>query len=301
MRVTANGIDTFYEEHGAPEGVPVLFIHGGYGGAATTLASSPHVIADALAPLGAAVRLVTYDRRSAGRTAYRHDHFQLADIAADAAALLDALGIGRAVVVGSSAGGPVALQFALTWPDRVLALALPNTGPALMSLTPQREGRPPSEEIEARLRLVRERLDLVHEAKRDGDRALFARREGEFRTPPPVTPGTEARGRALADSLAAVSTDDLFSYSLGMVRNLGAYEGIDFTDRLGELVMPVLIVHGNADRTVPIAYGKDLAAGIAQAEFHEVEGAGHGITAHPEAQHLLREWLTRVGVPASAR
>lgn len=293
MRATANGIDTLYEEHGAPEGMPVLFIHGGYGGAATTLVPSPNVFAEALAPLGSDVRLITYDRRSAGRTAYRLDHFQLADVAADAAALLDELGIERATVIGSSAGGPVALQFALTWPERVPALALPNTGPALMSLTPNRDDRAPSEEVAARLRLVRERLDLVHEAKRDGDRALFARRVAEFRAPPPATPGAEERARMVAVALAAVSDDDLFTYSLGMVRNLGAYEGIDFTDRLGELRMPTFIVHGNADRTVPIAYGKDLAAGIAQAEFHEIEGAGHGITGHPEAQRLLREWLVR--------
>ncbi|MEX2229330.1 MAG: alpha/beta fold hydrolase [Dehalococcoidia bacterium] len=76
--------------------------------------------------------------------------------------------------------------------------------------------------------------------------------------------------------------------------NRGAYEGIDFTDRLGELQLPVFIVHGNADRTVPIAYGRDLAAGIAHAEFHEIEGAGHGITGHAEAQRLLREWIARV-------
>lgn len=56
----------------------------------------------------------------------------------------------------------------------------------------------------------------------------------------------------------------------------------------------MFIVHGNADRTVPIAYGRDLAAGIAHAEFHEIEGAGHGITGHAEAQRLLREWIARV-------
>jgi pimeloyl-ACP methyl ester carboxylesterase len=58
--------------------------------------------------------------------------------------------------------------------------------------------------------------------------------------------------------------------------------------------MPACIVHGNADRTVPIAYGRDLLAGIPHAEFYEIEGAGHGITGHPEAQRLLREWVARV-------
>ena len=293
-RATVNDVDTCYEEHGDPRGTPVLFIHGGYGGAATTLAPSPSAIAVALHDLRDRVRLITYDRRSAGQSAYRLDHFLLADIAADAGALLDYLGIERAIVIGSSAGGPVALQFALARPERVQALALPNTGPALMSLTPYRDGRPLPADVEARLRLVRERLDLVHEAKRDGDDALFARRQGEFRAPPPAAPGAEERTRALADALAVVSDDDLFTYSLGMVRNLGAYEGIDFTDRLGELRMPVFIVHGNADRTVPIAYGRDLAAGIAHAEFHEIEGAGHGITDHAEAQGLLREWIAHV-------
>ena len=45
---------------------------------------------------------------------------------------MDHIKVERAVIVGTSAGGPIALEFALSWPERVIGLALPNTGPGLM-------------------------------------------------------------------------------------------------------------------------------------------------------------------------
>src|SRR4051812_3650865 len=96
-----NGVHTSYEVHG--EGVPLLFIHGGYGGAATTLVPSPAIVPEVMANCG--VQTITYDRRSAGRSEYVLSPYTMADLAADAAALLDHLGHRRAIIMGSSAGG----------------------------------------------------------------------------------------------------------------------------------------------------------------------------------------------------
>ncbi|MPZ99639.1 MAG: alpha/beta fold hydrolase [Dehalococcoidia bacterium] len=298
-RATVNGIDTEYEVRG--DGVPVLFIHGGYGGHASTLAPLAEPQGSFLAEAG---RAITYDRRCAYRSQYVLHEYDLADIASDAFALLDHLEVPRAVVVGSSAGGPVALQFALTWPERVIALALPNTGAALMSLEPYADQTRYTPAVQQRLEFVRGRLAHVEGARAEGDRAAFEARREELRHPPEAAEGAAnpARAAQLRAALEAASDDDLLTYSTGELRNLGAYAAKDLSPRLGELSMPVCIVHGDADERVPIQYGRDLAAGIAQSEFHTIAGAGHGITSNAEARGILVDWVRRVaaGEPATA-
>src|SRR5258708_35101402 len=79
-------------------------------------------------------RTIVYDRRNAGQSSYGLEHLSMATLAADALGLLDHLKIQRAVIVGSSAGGPIALQLALSAPERVIALGLPDTGANLASM-----------------------------------------------------------------------------------------------------------------------------------------------------------------------
>ena len=96
-------------------GLPVLFFHGGL---ADPRASLFHV-----GGLAAAHRVVMPDLRGSGRSIHAGDlSWDL--LADDAAALLDHLGIERAVVGGVSAGSAVALRFALRHPARALGLLL---------------------------------------------------------------------------------------------------------------------------------------------------------------------------------
>jgi pimeloyl-ACP methyl ester carboxylesterase len=282
-----NGVQTSYEDRG--DGLPVLFIHGGYGGAATTLMPQRDVIRTVLPE--DSFRLVTYDRRCRGLSEYVDADYTLVDLADDAAALLDYLGIERAVVIGSSAGGPVALQFALSRPGRTIALALPNTGANLMDQSRE---------------VSRQRLAFVERFRSEGARAVFEARRAKLREAPEGQPGEagaeERRARTQA-ALAALSDDDLFRYSTGEVRNFAAYAGFDFTPRLAELTMPVCVIHGTADQTVPFAWGKALHEGIPGSEFHAIEGGRHGILSNPEAAAVLRGWAERLaaGVAAGAR
>src|ERR1041385_348622 len=125
-----NGARLSYECFG--EGTPLLFIHGGYGGAASTLAPQPHVIRTVL-PRDR-IRTIDSARRNAGDSSYGLEHLTMATLAADALGLLNHLRIQRAIIVGTSAGGPIALQLALSAPERVIALCLPNTGANLASM-----------------------------------------------------------------------------------------------------------------------------------------------------------------------
>lgn len=277
----ANGVQIHYDEHGS--GAPAIFIHGGFGGPQSTLVPTPNAVTRAV-PEG--VRLVTYDRRCAGLSQYALEPYSLEDLAADARALLDALGIERSIVIGSSMGGMVALQYALAYPEAVDALALLNTGPNLMGTTPWGE------------RCAR----AAERARREGDRAAFERTRATLRDPPPPPEASrppevakrlrEARALYL-DRLRDVSDDDLFTYSTGTLRNYAAFVGYDFTPRLAELRMPTVVIHGTADATVPYAFGETLARDIPGAELHAIDGAVHGILQYPAARAALREWLGR--------
>jgi len=281
---TINGIGLSYESVG--EGVPLLFIHGGYGGAATTLAPQAHAI-KAILPREK-VRTVLYDRRNAGLSDYTDAHYTMKTTAADALGLLDHLGIEKAIVVGTSAGGPPALEIALSHPARVIALSLPNTGANLASLE-----RPQG----------KTRLELVQRSKSEGDRAVFEGRKASLRIPVPSEskdPDEIARQEKLKAALQAVSEDDLFRYSVGEIRNFEAYLGVDYTPRLSELKMPVCIIHGIGDRVVPFAWGEALHKAIPHSEMHPIADADHGILSYEPAAVALRDWVGRVLLKAAA-
>src|SRR3954453_17025381 len=112
-----NGVELFYEVNGS--GQPVLFIHGGYGGAETVLVPKLPPEITGILPADR-FQVITYDRRNAGQSEFTTDHYTIDDPPSDALALLDHIGPGRTIIVGSSAGGPIALQFALSYPQRTL-------------------------------------------------------------------------------------------------------------------------------------------------------------------------------------
>jgi pimeloyl-ACP methyl ester carboxylesterase len=279
-----NGVRLSFESIG--EGVPLLFIHGGYGGAPTTLAPQNHPIKSIL-PRDK-VRTILYDRRNAGLSDYGAAHCTLATLADDALGLLNHLKINKAIIVGTSAGGPIALELALSNPGRVIGLCLPNTGANLASLD-----RPQG----------KTRLELVQRSKSEGDRTVFENRKASLRIPVPSEsrdPAEIARQEKLKAALQTVSDDDLFRYSVGEIRNFEAYLGADYTQRLGELKMPVCIIHGTADRVVPYAWGETLHKAIPQSEMHPIPDADHGILAYDGAAVALRDWVGRVLLKAAA-
>lgn len=101
-------------------GVPTLALHG--------LASSAHWY-DIVAPmLAERCRIVAPDQRGHGQTTQAPDGYGWHSVASDAVALLDAVGIDRAVVFGHSWGGNVAVSLAAHYPERVSALVMIDGG-----------------------------------------------------------------------------------------------------------------------------------------------------------------------------
>lgn len=110
--VSASSQDTSNNDDGAP---PLLLLHAW---------GESHRSFDRLIPMLPGRRAYAPDLRGQGGADKPADGYSLAEQAEDAAAVLDALGVPRAAVVGSSSGGYVAQQLAVTHPGKVAALVL---------------------------------------------------------------------------------------------------------------------------------------------------------------------------------
>jgi pimeloyl-ACP methyl ester carboxylesterase len=108
--VPVNGLEMYYEIHG--DGAPLALVHGALG----TIDSC---FADLLPALAAARQVVAIELQGHGHTADADRPLSYPQLAADTAAALDALGIGKADAAGYSLGGAVALELAMQHPGRV--------------------------------------------------------------------------------------------------------------------------------------------------------------------------------------
>ena len=102
----------YYKESG--HGVPILMLHGN---------AETHMIFDFYEKkLSANYRVILMDSRGHGRSMTVRQSFTIHDMACDAAALLDHLGIAKAILLGFSDGANIALEFACCFPERTLAV-----------------------------------------------------------------------------------------------------------------------------------------------------------------------------------
>ena len=121
-RIDARGVELFYESLG--EGTPLLLQGHDH---------TPWLFFQA--PIfSQKYRFLTFDRRGTGRSASPDGEWTVADFARDLCGLLDALQIDKAIVGGSSLGGIIAAQFAVDYPERLLALIVGHTGPYFWDL-----------------------------------------------------------------------------------------------------------------------------------------------------------------------
>ena len=125
----ATGLSTAVSDDGDGDGsAPVLLLHAWTGSRRSFAALTPL--------LSTRVRVIAVDQRGHGDADKPSNGYDLATLAADVVAVLDALELRRAVLVGASSGGYVAQQVAVTSPDRVAGLVLAGAPRDL-------RGRPP--------------------------------------------------------------------------------------------------------------------------------------------------------------
>jgi pimeloyl-ACP methyl ester carboxylesterase len=200
-------------------------------------------------------QVLRIDNRGTGWSRTARAPFTVADLADDAAHVLDRIGGGAATVVGFSMGGMVAQELALRRPDLVASLVLVGTRPpgpkqilpAPDAIRPLLEGPKPDQTFDAY---------LAH---------LWSfQTETSFATHKP---------ELLAELVQSQTTRP--TPMSGVRRQMQAIAAWHGADRLRSLTVPTTIVHGARDRMMPIGNGMNLARLIKDSQFLELPQTGH--------------------------
>jgi 3-oxoadipate enol-lactonase len=251
-----------HEDHGPRDGAPVVLA----GSLGTTLRMwDPQV--PALAARG--LRAIPYDQRGHGASPAPPGPYAIADLGADALALLDRLGLERVAWVGLSIGGMVGLWLAAHAPERVERLVLLCTSAHV----------PPAQRWE-------ERADAVRAAGSVGvvADAVAARwlTEGFAAAHPDVLAG-------LRDMLAAQPPD-------GYAACCAALATLDLRGDLAAIRAPTLVIGGAQDAAIPTDHQRRLADAIAGARLEILDPGAHvvsverpGVVTDLICDHLERE------------
>jgi pimeloyl-ACP methyl ester carboxylesterase len=267
-RAPVGDVELAYQTFGSPEHPPLLLVMG----LGTQMLGWPDEFCERLADRGYFV--IRFDNRDIGLSTHFHEAgtpdlmaafagrgsapYTLSDMAADAAGLLEALGIERAHVVGASMGGMIAQTLAIEHPDRVRSLT------SIMSTT--------------------------------GDRAVGAATEAATAVllAPPATTREEAMNRAVStyrvigspgyeldEAALRERAGEAFARAhdpAGVARQLAAIlTTADRTPRLRDLRAPTLVIHGAEDPLVHVSGGRATAEAIPDAELVVLDGMGHDL------------------------
>jgi pimeloyl-ACP methyl ester carboxylesterase len=258
-RAKANGIEIEYEAIGPESGRPLLLV----AGLGSQLISWDDEFCGLLVERG--FRVIRYDNRDAGLSTWPDAEYTLDDMAADGAALLDAVGASAAHVVGVSMGGFIAQLMALNHPEKVLTLTSIMSGPN------GEDGVPPTPDGAAVL-LV-ERPESREDQVRVG---LWAKQK----LLGPSDPYDEAYELPRIERAI-----DRAYHPVGFARQLRAIMGAPGRlDRLRNLGVPALVIHGQSDILVPVENGRRVAGAIPGAQLMLVEGMGHDLPKRVWAQ-----------------
>ena len=264
--INANGVSIGIESFGEAEAPLVLLVGG------ATMLSWPDALCERLAARGH--RVVRYDLRDSGESTTvdpEAPSYTLRDLAADAAALVDALGGGPAHLAGIGVGGMVAQVAVLDHPGAFSALTLASTRPVA-------PGRPdadlPDHDQETMKRLFT--LPMPDWADREAV-VQFAATRAEIRGDDPVAARTLAAH--IWDRTPGTAPSTQMANQLGMV-----FAKLDcrprWRERLSEIKVPSLVVHGRRDRFFPVGNGEAIAREIPGARLLVLEEAA---TAIPDA------------------
>lgn len=257
-----NGASSCVDVQGNADDPTVLLV-------GSTMLSWPNELCERLVAGGR--RVIRYDIRDTGRSeSYPPGEpgYSLADLVDDAIGVLDATSTEDAHVAGMSTGGWIAQLLALGHPERVMTLAL-------VSSRPNSPG-PVDDDLPGHSEALMEVIMKTPEPDWSDERAVVDHLVRKARTFAGTGSFDEAAARAHAAAVLARTTN-LKSATTNIAF---ADHGPRWRERLGEIVAPTLVLHGEDDPFFPIGNGEALAAEIPGARLVRLDRTGHGLPAH---------------------
>ncbi|MCA1796762.1 MAG: alpha/beta hydrolase [Geobacteraceae bacterium] len=243
MQAKINGTNIHYVEGGNPAAPSVIFIHG--------FPFSSDIWKSQLKALGHNYHAVAYDFRGMGESALGDGQYTIEEHVDDLIAMLDFLEIDKAILVGLSMGGYIALRALERYPERFSALALCDT----QSKADDNAGK-------------LKRAAGAKAVKKDGAAAFAAGFVEAVFTP-----------ASIKNKVPAVDfIKDIISASdpLAIAGNLIAMAArTDTTEFLADIAVPTLVLVGEEDKLIPPAVARDMHTRIKGSELHLIPDAAH--------------------------
>lgn len=229
--------------------------------------------------LSSQFQVVRYDQRGNGLSEWEVSDFSFERFVEDLEAVVDASGVGRFALYGTSQGAPIAAAFAARHPDKVSHLILHGGY--------------------ERGRLVR----MAESDRAQGQAILTLMRHGWGKTNSPfikafATMFIPDGSREQIVSLVGLQRQTTSPENAVAIRS--AVDGFDVSDLLGSIMVPTLVIHARDDGVQPLEQGYQLASRIPGAEFLMLESANHVILPEEDAWPALFDGLARFVLGASS-
>jgi pimeloyl-ACP methyl ester carboxylesterase len=267
--VKANGVDICTQEFGNPSDPTILLVMG----ATASMLRWPEAFCERLAEAGRHV--IRYDNRDTGRsTTYDPGTvpYTVEDMADDAIGVLDAYGIDKAHIVGASMGGMITQQIALRHPDRVRTITPIMTSPGTSvvgAMFGEDAGALPGPDAK-----VIEAMAAGLGVDPTDEDAVIA--------------NAVAVNEVLAGSKHPFDLEEGRDFVVSEMKRANDYRASQnhilaitntppWRERLGEITVPTLVIHGTEDPILPFAHGEAVANEIPGAKLLAMDGVGHEI------------------------
>ena len=223
-----------------------------------------------LEELGNSFSVTRYDQRGNGLSDWDVSDFSLPTFTDDLEAVVDAAGLQRFALYGTSQGAPIAISYAMRHPQRISHLVLHGGYVRGRLIRGSEEER---EQGRAILTLIR------HSWGKEG--SAFLKSFASMYIPE----GTKEQ----LDSLAELQRQTTSPENAALLRQ--AVDSFDVSELLEKIDIPTLVIHARNDSVQPLSQGRALASGIRNAQFVQLESSNHAILKNEPAWTRLIEEL----------
>jgi pimeloyl-ACP methyl ester carboxylesterase len=264
MPLAQNGtVKIYYDNYG--QGTPIVFLH--------PWSTNGGIWYFQTFPFAQTNQVIVIDHRGHGRSDKPMGGYSIQEHASDVRAVLDAVGVQKAILVGNSIGGMIAMQFTLDHPDRVTGQLILSSGTALGENMPKEAAAAFQTDYLATFGALMEGA-VAAKTKRERPEILEVMR-AHF--------AVQSNFPKHVFDSAIADQNGVFSWNI--------------KSRLGSIRKPTLVVAGEEDQATPVAANKFLADNIPDARLITVKDVGHfhQLEKPLEFNATLKEFAARLG------